>query len=708
MLRIHAIGGFRVEVGDEDRTPAAFDRAAALLAWLALNPGLHPRSAVAARFWPDVLDESARASLRSALWALRRQLGEEANGALVATRDRVGLGDDVWVDVGEAERLRAAGQLEEALALAEGELLPGLEDEWAFEARDEHRARTAAVLEQLAAASEEAGDLRRAADLSRRAAALDPLSEEAHRSLMLRLAAAGDRAAALTAFSELRTRLLQTLRVGPSDETRRIAESLRADAPAERVPAQLRRVDTQLFVGRTSELARLAHLRDRHGEGVGVGLIAGEAGSGKTRLAARFAVESAALGATVLYGCCGEQALVPYEPFADAVGESGLDAAALEERLASVPGDRLFLVLDDLQWADRATLALLGRLVRGHLAERLLVIGAYREDEAQEPLFAAFADLRRNCAVERIELGGLGVEEMAALIGGAFETSAAAAQARAIHARTGGNPFYARELARHVAEQPRTSFGDVPRASATWCEPASSGCRRTVRACSAAAAVLGETFDAARARGGLWPDEEVLERRSDEAAAAGLIEESAQVGHRFAHALTRDAVYAGLGASRRARLHRAAADALAARYGLDPGPRLAEIALHRCEGAADGSDVETAVELAERAAALALDGLAYEQAVDAPHPGAEAPRGRRRRTAAQIDAQPRAIAFARLTHALVDMLAARGLAAPTRRRTLRGRDVVDELVEVRDRVRAERRRRARGSSPRSAPRRCRT
>ena len=78
-----------------------------------------------------------------------------------------------------------------------------------------------------------------------------------------------------------------------------------------------------------------------------------------------------------------EEALVPYEPFADAVGESGLDAAALEERLASVPGERLFLMLDDLQWADRATLALLGRLVRGHLAERLLVIGAYREDEAQ-------------------------------------------------------------------------------------------------------------------------------------------------------------------------------------------------------------------------------------------------------------------------------------------------------------------------------------
>jgi DNA-binding SARP family transcriptional activator len=653
MLRIHAIGDFRVEVGGEDRTPAAFDRAAALLAWLALNPGLHTRSAVAARFWPDVLDESARASLRSALWALRRQLGEEANGALVATRDRVGLGDGVWVDVSEAERLRAAGQLEEALALAEGELLPGLEDEWAFEARDEHRARTAAVLEQLAAASEEAGDLRRAADLSRRAAALEPLSEEAHRALMRRLAAAGDRAAALTAFSELRTRLLQTLRVGPSEETRRIAESLRADAPVERVPAQLRRIDTQLFVGRTNELRRLEHLRDRRGEGVGVGLISGEAGSGKTRLAARFAVDSAAQSATVLYGCCAEQALVPYEPFADAIGESGLDAAALEERLAGVPGDQLLLVLDDLQWADRATLALLSRLVRGPLAERLLVIGAYREDEANEPLFAAFADLRRNCVVERVELFGLGVEEMAVLIGGAFETSAAAAQARAIHARTGGNPFYARELARHVAEQPRTSFGDVP-----------EGIRDVVRArverlsddCAsvlAAAAVLGESFGTPELEAVSGRSHDVLEQALDEAAAAGLIEDLAAGRHRFAHALTRDAVYAGLGAGRRARLHRAAADALAARHGLDTGPRLAEIALHRCAGAADGTDVEAAVELAERAADWALERDAYEQAVTlltrALKLLTDADVERRRRIT-----RTRAIAYARLTHVLWD------------------------------------------------------
>jgi DNA-binding SARP family transcriptional activator len=228
MLRIRAVGEFRIEVGGRDRTPPAFDRAAALLAWLALNPGLHPRSAVAARFWPEVLDESARASLRSALWSLRKQLGEEANGTLVATRERVGLGDDVWVDVRELERLRSEGKLEDALVLAEGELLPGFEDEWVFDARDEHRARTVALLEALAAAAEAAGDHRRAVELSRRAAGLEPLSEEMHRALMRRLAAAGDRGAALAVFAELRTRLLHKVRVGPSDETRRLAESLRA------------------------------------------------------------------------------------------------------------------------------------------------------------------------------------------------------------------------------------------------------------------------------------------------------------------------------------------------------------------------------------------------------------------------------------------------------------------------------------------------
>jgi DNA-binding SARP family transcriptional activator len=653
MLRIRTVGGFRVEVDGEDRTPAAFDRAAALLAWLAINPGRHTRSAVAARFWPDVLDESARASLRSALWSLRRQLGGQANGGLVATRDRVGLADDVWVDVAEADRLSAEGRLDEALSLAEGELLPALEDEWAFEAREEHRVRTAALLEGLAQAAEERGDLRDAADLSRRSAALQPLSEEANRSLMRRLAAAGDRAGALAVYADLRGRMLQTLRIGPSDETRKLAESLRADTPVEAIPARLRRVDTALFVGRGAELNRLRRLREV-GDAVPVALIAGEAGSGKTRLAARFAAETAGEGMTVLYGTCAEEALVPFEPFAEALGEKGLDAEEIHERLSGIPGEQLLLVLDDLQWADRATLALLGRVVRGQLSTRLAVIGAYREEEAEAHLHRAFADLRRDCAVDRIELGGLELGDVAALIGSAFETSAAAAQAGAIHNRSAGNPFYVRELARHVADHPRTAFGDVP-----------EGIRDVVRArverlpadCAdalGAAAVLGESFDVLTLSAVCSCADDNLIEMLEESVAAGLVDEVGADRYRFAHALTRDAVYAGLGPSRRARLHRAAAAVLTERHGLESGPHLAEIALHHCEGAADGVDVDAAVDLAETSAKWAFDNKAFEQAVAlltralAVLPESEVERRR-------VLTRQRGIAYARLWHVLADI-----------------------------------------------------
>src|SRR3954447_25024590 len=98
MVRVRLLGELTVEV-DGRRRELPPGRPAELFAWLALNPGLHPRSAVAGRFWPDVLDASARASLRSAVWSIRRVLGGTAEGALVTTRDRVGLadGETVWV-----------------------------------------------------------------------------------------------------------------------------------------------------------------------------------------------------------------------------------------------------------------------------------------------------------------------------------------------------------------------------------------------------------------------------------------------------------------------------------------------------------------------------------------------------------------------------------------------------------------------------------
>src|SRR5438046_4550562 len=104
MLRVRLFGDMAVEVDGSPVPPPESGRARALLAWLALNPGMHARGQLAARFWPDVLDSSARASLRSAMWSLRRALGDDGEPYLVATRDRVGV-RDVEVDVLEVDAL---------------------------------------------------------------------------------------------------------------------------------------------------------------------------------------------------------------------------------------------------------------------------------------------------------------------------------------------------------------------------------------------------------------------------------------------------------------------------------------------------------------------------------------------------------------------------------------------------------------------------
>jgi len=182
MVRVRLFGRFALESDGVALPMPERRRACSLLGWLALHPGMHPRSEVAGRFWPDVLDSSARKSLRTELVAVRHSLGAAGKGALVATREMVGLvGDGVVVDAREFERLAREGRLEEAVGLCDGELLPELDAEWVYEARETHRRRLGDVLERLAAAAEAAGALTDAVRVSRRRVELDPLREDAQR-----------------------------------------------------------------------------------------------------------------------------------------------------------------------------------------------------------------------------------------------------------------------------------------------------------------------------------------------------------------------------------------------------------------------------------------------------------------------------------------------------------------------------------------------
>ena len=230
MLRVNLLGEMTLELDGRQLELPASRRARSLLGLLALERRTHPRSQLAARFWPDVLDESARTSLRSALSALRRALGADADRHLLAGRDTLALAgpDQVWTDVGEFERLVAESRFEDALDLSRGELLEDFDDDWVYERRDEHRAGVVSLLELMAAAAEAAGDLAAAVALTRRQVALDPLSEEAHRELIGRLAASGDRSAALTTYRRLADRFASELRIVPSSATRELVERIRA------------------------------------------------------------------------------------------------------------------------------------------------------------------------------------------------------------------------------------------------------------------------------------------------------------------------------------------------------------------------------------------------------------------------------------------------------------------------------------------------
>ena len=232
MLRISLLGPLRLEVDGVELLPPSSRRARLLLAMLALERRSHSREALAARLWPDVLDESARVSLRTALVRLRSAIGPEADRFLDASRDSVALAgpDEVWTDVGELDRRLRAGEVEPALELCGEELLTGLEDDWVYERRDELRQRLFDAVGRRAAEVEAAGDLEAAIRLTRRQTELDALAEGAHRDLIRRLAASGDRAAALAVYEKVAHRLREKLRTVPSAETRELADAIRSGA----------------------------------------------------------------------------------------------------------------------------------------------------------------------------------------------------------------------------------------------------------------------------------------------------------------------------------------------------------------------------------------------------------------------------------------------------------------------------------------------
>jgi DNA-binding SARP family transcriptional activator len=585
-----------------------------------------PSEELADALWGGTLPPTWRPALRGVVSKVRDflgRLGLPATGTLtsVAGCYRLALPDDTAVDVelaaGEADAARSAleaGDLERALAaagraraIAGRPLLPGHEGPWVEDRRAALRQVLVDGLELQADVHLAAGNGEAAVGPARDLVALEPFRDSAHERLVRAHAAAGDRGQALRAYDHYRRALAEELGVGPSPELEAAylellhAEPLAltaAAAPAG-APAPAASPVGGVFVGRGRELDRLrsAFTEAAAGRRRTV-LVAGEAGVGKTRLAAELAALAAADGATVLAGRCDQYPGVPYLPLREALARHlaaapaerlralrGPEAAELARRwpelawrLPTAPAPRradqradryllfeavsglleavaaggpLLLVVDDLQGADEASLLLLRSLAHAPRPARLLTVLLYRDDElpARASLAVALGDLLRAPGAELLSLGGLATEDVATLAAATTGRPLSAAEAelgRALHERTRGNPFLVGELLRHLTETGSLGSDDLAAVALRQAEDAVpdslrwvvgqrlTGLGGAVEYVLGAAAVLGDEFDLTLLGQVVDLGHDSLLSTLDRAVAARLVEERAGVPGRYA------------------------------------------------------------------------------------------------------------------------------------------------------------------------------
>jgi tetratricopeptide (TPR) repeat protein len=264
-------------------------------------------------------------------------------------------------------------------------------------------------------------------------------------------------------------------------------------------------------------------------------------------------------------------------------------------------------VLDDLHWADPASLAFLDFLAREVRGMRLLALGTYRDSEieAHHPL------LRLPHDVHRLNLLGLSRRDTGALIAATTGRDSDPSVVETTYRRTGGNPFYVREVARHLD----ASGGEIP---STVREAVTAGLARlsepTVRALSAAS-VAGPEFEVGVIARAIGEDTGVVRTLLDGAVKARVVVERRRLVGRyaFAHSLVREALSDELGPAERAELHGRIGEAIEAVAGGEPA-RLAELAHHFLNGRPE--DMARAIEYSTRAGEHALGQLRYADSVD--------------------------------------------------------------------------------------------
>jgi DNA-binding CsgD family transcriptional regulator len=427
------------------------------------------------------------------------------------------------------------------------------------------------------------------------------------------------------------------------------------------------------LVGRQREMALLWDLFQAAAKGQpGVALVAGEPGIGKTRLLQAFADRIGQAEAAVLQGGASEaEGMPPYLPFLEALGQyirtttpevlrlqtgpmASILAAILPELalhlgelptgyplppeqarfrlyeavgnfLKAIAAGPLVLILDDLHWADTASLDLLGYLARYQGEEPLLFVGAYREGEvAENPGFQRLlAELNRLRLLTPLTIGPLSSADITVLTSAYLAGPPAPAVDQLLYTQSEGNPFFAEELLRGWLES-----GTLAQRGQEWTfiEPPEPELpagiigavgQRLNRLPSLGveylrtAAIIGRRFEAAFLAHVSGQEEELVEEHLHQAVQAQLLRLEQAGTFIFSHDTIRQCLYNQVTAARRKRLHGFIGRALEVQPEPSDTQQLADLAFHFTHS----GDRHRGVLYARRAAEQAAQAYAYHQAL---------------------------------------------------------------------------------------------
>jgi DNA-binding SARP family transcriptional activator len=502
--RLRLLGGLELRLGDAAAMLPS-RRSAALLACIAVDAAA-TRAVLAERLWAGLGTAMARRNLRRELARLR----EAGLGDLVeTTQESLTLSNAVACDVRVFVEACQRGDSAAALAAWRGQLLEGFVlaeatefDAWLSQQRSAFAARWRDAAAAQADHLEQGGALREALGLHARLREDDPVQERHYAAAMRLHYRLGEPAAALAIYGQCARVLREQLGIEPSPATSALAQRSRAAEALHPIVARRTRSVTPALepelIGREAEAATV---RDTE---AAVLLVEGDAGVGKSRL-----VQDCLRAPSTLVACCdpaSQQAalhpvaealrfallspqradrvaalppavrreaarLLPalddHGPRATGVGtESAGPTEAQRDRFFDALGDTIdhaagaggVLWIDDLQWADDATLELLARLARRRASAparhvRIVVAARTPEIELNAAALVLLRRLQRARLLERLVLRPFGLPQTLALLCQLSGTAARLPLAERLQRATGGNPYHVLETLRFLFDE---------------------------------------------------------------------------------------------------------------------------------------------------------------------------------------------------------------------------------------------------------------